>query len=67
MLTAFGAIAVSVMQIAYWQEPRSKWWIAVFAGGTAATASHSGFVEALWSLKGLRRFWQRHRVELSSA
>jgi len=75
MLTAFGTIAVSVMLIAYWQEPRSKWWIAVFAGGSAATATYSGFVEAwpvlgveaLWSLVAHRRFWQRHRAELANA
>jgi hypothetical protein len=75
MLTAFGTIAVSVMLIAYWQEPRSKWWIAVFADGSAATATYSGFVEAwpvlgveaLWSLVALRRFWQRHRAELANA
>ena len=75
MLTAFGTIAVSAMLIAYWQEPRSKWWIAVFAGGSAATATYSGFVEAwpvlgveaLWSLVALRRFWQRHHAEISSA
>jgi hypothetical protein len=71
MLTAFGTIAVSVMLIAYWQESRSKWWVLVFAGASAATATYSALVEvwpilgveALWSLVAFLRFRKRHRAE----
>lgn len=71
MLTAFGTIAVSVMLIAYWQEARSKWWVLVFAGASAATATYSALVEAwpilgvevLWALVALSRFRKRRTAE----
>ena len=64
MLTAFGSVAVSVMLLSYWLEPRSRWFILVFALGSAATAAYSGLVavypimviEALWAVVALRRF-----------
>jgi hypothetical protein len=46
MLTIFGSIAVSVMMVSYWLEPRSKWFVLLFASGSAATALYSGLVEA---------------------
>jgi hypothetical protein len=71
MLTVFGTIAVSVMLIAYWQEARSKWWVLVFAGASAATATYSALVEAwpilgveaLWALVALSRFWKRRTAD----
>ena len=33
MVTLFGSIAVSVMLAAYWLEPRSRWFVLIFAGG----------------------------------
>ena len=71
MLTAFGTIAVSVMLIAYWQESRSKWWVLVFAGASAATATYRALVEAwpilgveaLWSLVAFMRYWKRRHAE----
>jgi hypothetical protein len=71
MLTVFGTIAVSVMLIAYWQEARSKWWVLVFAGASAATATYSALVEAwpilgveaLWALVAFARFWKRRTAE----
>ena len=44
MLTVFGSIAVGVMMASYWLEPRSKWFVMTFAGGSAATALYSGLV-----------------------
>ncbi|MFQ6027333.1 MAG: hypothetical protein ACE5Q6_07560 [Dehalococcoidia bacterium] len=71
MLTLFGSVAVAIMFLSYWLEPRSKWMVLVFAGGSAATALYSGLVdaypitviEAMWSLAALQRFWRRHRTE----
>ena len=69
MLTIFGSIAVSVMMVSYWLEPRSKWFVLVFAGGSAATALYSGLVEAypitvieaLWAVVALQRFIRKHQ------
>lgn len=69
MLTLFGSIAVATMLVSYWLEPRSKWFILVFAGGCVATAVYSGLeevypitvIEALWGLVAVQRFLQKHR------
>ena len=71
MLTLFGSVAVFVMFVAYTQEPRSRWFVLLFAAGTAATALYSGLVEAypvtvveaIWTLAALRRFANRGRAE----
>ena len=71
MLTLFGSVAVAIMLFAYWLEPRSKWFVLIFAGGSAATSAYSGLVqaypitgiEALWALVALQRFFRRHRAE----
>ena len=72
MLTLFGSIAVSIMLLAYWVENRSKWFVLIFAGGSAATSAYSGLVqaypitaiEALWAVVALQRFLRRHREEV---
>ncbi len=69
MLIVFGSIAVAIMLLSYWLEPRSKWFILVFAGGCVATSVYSGLeevypitvIEALWALAALQRFTRRHR------
>ena len=69
MLTIFGIVAVSIMFLSYWLEPRSKWMVLIFAGGSALTSAYSGLlaaypitvIEALWALVALQRFWRRHR------
>ena len=71
MLTLFGSIAVTIMMLAYWLEPRSKWYVLIFAAGSAATSAYSGLVEAypitvieaVWALIALRRYLQRNRQE----
>ena len=72
MLTLFGSIAVSIMLLAYWVEHRSKWFVLLFAGGSAATSAYSGLVqaypitgiEALWAVVAVQRFLRRHREEV---
>jgi hypothetical protein len=64
MLTVFGSIAVGIMFLAWWLEPRSRWYILIFAGGSAATALYSGLaevypimvIESLWTVVALWRF-----------
>lgn len=73
MLTGFGSVAVSVMLVSYWLEPRSKWFVLVFAVASAATAAYSGLVEVypitviefLWAMVAFRRFLVRTRAEPS--
>lgn len=75
MLTVFGSVAVGIMFASYWLEPRSRWFVLVFAAGSAATAAYSGLesvypimvVEALWSIVALRRFLSRSRFELAAS
>ena len=70
MLTAFGSVAVTLMFLSYWLEPRSKWFVLAFAIGSAATAAYSGLaavypimvIEALWAAVALRRFITRSRL-----
>ncbi|MFQ5932750.1 MAG: hypothetical protein ACE5MM_10105 [Nitrospiraceae bacterium] len=74
MLTLFGSIAVGIMMISYWLERRSKWYVFLFAGGSALTAAYSGLVhaypitviEALWALVALQRFAVRYQRERSA-
>ncbi len=74
MVAIFGSIAVSVMMVSYWLEPRSKWFVLLFAGGSAATALYSGLVEAypitvieaVWALIALRRFVSKHQEAVAS-
>ena len=75
MLTVFGSIAVAVMLFSYWLEPRSRWFVLLFAGGCAATSAYSGLVQAypitvlegLWAVIALQRFFQRTRHERARA
>ena len=74
MVTLFGIVAVGIMFLAYWQEPRSRWFVLLFAGGSAATSAYSGLVgaypitviEALWAVVALQRFFRRSRREAAS-
>jgi hypothetical protein len=74
MLTAFGSVAVGIMFLSYWLEPRSRWYVLVFAAASALTALYSGLeqvypimvVEALWAAVALRRFMTRSQAERRS-
>ena len=73
MLTLFGSVAVAVMFLSYWFEPRSKWFVLIFAGACAATSAYSALagvypitvIEALWSIVAFQRFSLRSRQEAS--
>ena len=75
MLTVFGSVAVTIMLASYWLEGRYRWYVLVFAGGSAATAVYSALagvypimaVEALWTLAALSRFVTRRRKESQPA
>ena len=75
MLTAFGSVAVSIMFASYWLEPRSRWFVLVFAAASGATAAYSGLadvypimvIEALWAVVALRRFVTRSQSELAAS
>jgi hypothetical protein len=71
MLTVFGSVVVAIMMLAYWLEPRSRWYILAFALASAGTSVYSGLsevypitvIEAIWALVALQRFIQRTRSE----
>jgi len=75
MLTAFGSVAVGAMFVSYWLEPRSRWFVLVFAAASAATAVYSALVDAypitvievLWAAVALRRFLVRSRTSPTPA
>jgi len=71
LLTTFGFASTGVMFASYWLEPKSRWYVAVFAGACAATAIYSAMVpaypvaviETLWAMVAWRRFLTRSRQE----
>ncbi len=64
LLTAYGAVAVSLMLLFYALEHRSSWFIAAFAAACLASSSYGflqgawpfGVVEFIWSIVALRRW-----------
>ena len=71
-LTAFGALAVSVMLVSYALEARSTSWVLVFAFGCAASALYAALagtwpftvVEAIWAIVALRRWSAKRQAKL---
>ena len=69
-MAAFGAVAVSVMVLAYALERRHRAFVALFAVGCALSSAYGfaigsfpfGGVEALWSVFALRRFTRSVRT-----
>lgn len=67
LLTLFGAVAVSVMLVAYALEQRSAWWVLVFALACGASSLYGflagtwpfGVVEGVWAFVALRRWHTR--------
>ncbi len=67
MLTVFGSIVVAIMMASYWLEPRSRWYVLVFALASAGTSLYSGLsevypitvIEAIWAAVALQRFFKR--------
>ncbi len=74
MITLFGSVAVTVMMLSYWLEPRSKWFVLSFALGCAATSIYSvvvaaypiTIIEAMWAVIALRRFSRRRQQEATT-
>jgi hypothetical protein len=68
-LTLFGLIAVTAMLVCYAFENRSTWFVLGFAMSCALGSAYGflqgawpfGFVEAIWSLVAIRRWWQANR------
>ncbi len=66
-LTLFGLISVTLMLVFYAMENRSHWFVLAFAVACALGSLYGflqgawpfGFVEAIWSLVALRRWWAR--------
>lgn len=65
LLTAFGLLAVSLMLTFYALERRSLWFTLAFAGSCLLASAYGflqgawpfGFVEFVWSLVALRKWW----------
>ena len=74
ILTAFGAIAVSVMLVSYALESRSTSWVFVFAVGCAASSLYGALagtwpfavVEGVWAVIALRRWSARRRAKTAA-
>jgi hypothetical protein len=68
-LTLYGALAVTVMMVAYACEQRSPWWRLIFALACVASSLYGwlagtwpfGVVEGFWSILALRRWWKVRR------
>ena len=69
MLTAFGALAVTIMMVSYALEARSPWFLLSFAVACAASSAYGwlagtwpfGVVEAVWSAVAFQRWRSRRR------
>jgi hypothetical protein len=69
LLSAFGLFAVTAMLILYALEKRSPWFVFAFALACVLASVYGflqgawpfGFVEAVWSVIALRRWWLRTR------
>jgi hypothetical protein len=64
-LTIFGIFAVTAMLLFYALEKRSHWFVLGFAGSCVLASVYGflqgawpfGFVEAIWSMVAIRRWW----------
>jgi hypothetical protein len=64
-LTIFGVCAVMAMLVFYALEKRSRWFVLAFAGSCMLGSAYGflqgawpfGFVEAIWSIVAIRRWW----------
>lgn len=66
-LTAFGAVAVTVMMVSYALEARGRAFVLLFAAGCVAASMYGfvagtwpfGVIEGVWALVALRHWQQR--------
>ena len=69
-LSMFGLFAVTAMLVTYALEARSRWFILAFALSCLLGSAYGflqgawpfGFVEGIWSMVALRRWWIERRV-----
>ena len=69
-LTLFGLLAVTTMLVTYAMEKRSHWFILAFSGSCVLASVYGflqgawpfGFVEGIWSVVALRRWWIERRA-----
>lgn len=69
-LTLFGFVAVTMMLFSYALEKRSHWFILAFSGSCVLASVYGflqgawpfGFVEGIWSVVALRRWWIERRA-----
>jgi hypothetical protein len=74
VLTAYGALAVTLMMVFYSLESRSRWFTFAFAVACLASSLYGwlagtwpfGVVELVWGLIALRKFVQRQSERVSS-
>ncbi len=65
LLTLFGLVSVSLMLTFYALEERSHWFVLAFSASCVMASAYGflqgawpfGFVEAVWSIVALRRWW----------
>jgi hypothetical protein len=73
-LTIYGLVSVSLMLLFYALEARSVWFVLAFAVACIMASVYGflqgawpfGFVEEIWSLVAVRRWWHRRQYELTS-
>jgi hypothetical protein len=64
-LNLFGFFAVTAMLVCYALERRNRWYIFAFAGACGLGAAYGflqgawpfGFVETVWAIVAVRRWW----------
>ena len=69
LLTAYGAVAVTVMMLSYALERRSSAFVLVFSGACVASSVYGflqgawpfGVVELVWAGVAFRRWWSTRR------
>ena len=69
LLSAFGLFAVVAMLVTYALEAKSIWFILAFAFACVLGSAYGflqgawpfGFVEAVWSVVALRRWWVKRK------
>ncbi len=70
MLTAFGAVVVSLMMIFYALEQRSSWYTLAFAVACIASSAYGwlagtwpfGIVEGVWAIIAFRKWWNLYQT-----
>jgi len=73
-LTAYGAVAVTVMMLCYALEARHRLFVLAFAAACLASSAYGflartwpfGVVEAIWAIVAVRRWWSRQAASAAA-